>query len=81
MLYFSSLRQAPGFVPGLPRVTLIELRQAPGFVPGLLHVCRSLYLGGGQSTRVPARTLANPIARRPNTSESDGETPEHERIP
>ena len=28
MLYFSSLRQAPGFVPGLPRVTLIELRQA-----------------------------------------------------
>ena len=29
------------------------------------------------STRVPARTLANPIARRPNISESHSETLEH----
>ena len=29
------------------------------------------------STRVPARTLANPIARRPNISESHSETSEH----
>ena len=29
------------------------------------------------STRVPARTLANPIARRPNIGESHSETPEH----
>ena len=29
------------------------------------------------ASRVPARTLANPIARRPNISESHSETPEH----
>ena len=33
------------------------------------------------STRVPAPTLANPIARRPNIGESHSETPEHRRIP
>ena len=27
--------------------------------------------------RAPARTVANPIARRPNMSESHSETPEH----
>ena len=38
---------------------------------------RTRFYTSGLSTRVPARPLANPIARRPNISESHSETPEH----
>ena len=53
---------------GLRGVEVDDVTGDAGAVPGL--ACTST----GISTRVPARTLANPIARRPNIRESHSET-------
>ena len=49
----------------------------PGPEPVGKYSPKDLSPFGVASTRVPARTLANPIAIRPNISESHSDTPEH----